>query len=167
MLAFECAAPHTSALRAAKMGRIGDRRRGFYCRGKRAKQKLPSFCFRAALTTKPITLSRTVPSSWPRLRSLITALSFLYFICPSHNGSMTPDSLQFHIRSEDLFGTLATVLDLLRQDAARGYGPKHDAALRRFCDDLILLQSGCRIVEQPGHLSPPRRRRTRARRAVE
>ena len=34
---------------------------------------------------------------------------------------MTPDSIQFHIRSGDFFGTLATVLDLLRQDAARGY----------------------------------------------
>jgi len=61
---------------------------------------------------------------------------------------MTPDSIQFHIRSEDLFGTLATVLDLLRQDAARGYGPKHDAALQRLRDDLVYLQKRCRIIEE-------------------
>jgi hypothetical protein len=61
---------------------------------------------------------------------------------------MTKDSLKFHIESNDVFGTLATVLDLLRQDAARGYGPKHDAALQRLRDNLIYLQSRCRIIEE-------------------
>jgi hypothetical protein len=61
---------------------------------------------------------------------------------------MTKDSLKFHIESNDVFGTLAAVLDLLRQDAARGYGPKHDAALQRLRDNLIYLQSRCRIIEE-------------------
>jgi hypothetical protein len=60
---------------------------------------------------------------------------------------MTKDSLKFHIESNDYFGTLATVLDLLRQDAARGYGPKHDAALQRLRDDLVYLQRRCHIIE--------------------
>jgi len=61
---------------------------------------------------------------------------------------MTEEALQFHIRSGDFFGTLATVLDLLRQDAARGYGPKHDAALQRLRDDLVYLQRRYRIIEE-------------------
>ena len=62
---------------------------------------------------------------------------------------MTKESLQFHICSEDLFGTLATVLDLLRQDAeAHGYTRKHDAALQRLRDDLVFLQRGFRITDR-------------------
>ncbi len=60
---------------------------------------------------------------------------------------MTKQSLKFHIRRNDLFGTLATVLDLLRQDAARGYTERHDGALQRLRDDLLYLQCQCRIVE--------------------
>ncbi len=59
------------------------------------------------------------------------------------------DSLEFHIRSEDLFGTFATEIDLLRQDAeAHGYTRKHDAALQRVRDDLIYLQRGFRVIER-------------------
>ena len=37
---------------------------------------------------------------------------------------MDETSLQFHIEANDYFGTLATVLDLVRQDLARrGYNP--------------------------------------------
>jgi len=61
---------------------------------------------------------------------------------------MTQDSLQFHIESNDVFGTVATILDLLRQDASRGYTQKHDATLRRLCDDLLYLQSRCRVIEE-------------------
>jgi hypothetical protein len=61
---------------------------------------------------------------------------------------MTEESIQFHIRSNDYFGTLATVLDLLRQDARRGYTEKHDATLQRLRDDLVLLQRRCAIVER-------------------
>lgn len=60
----------------------------------------------------------------------------------------TQESLQFHIHSNDLFGTLATEIDLLRQDAeAHGYTRRHGQALRRLRDDLMILQSRCRIVE--------------------
>ena len=60
----------------------------------------------------------------------------------------TQESLQFHIQSNDLFGTLATEIDLLRQDAeAHGYTRRHDAALQRLRDDLMILQGRCRIVE--------------------
>lgn len=59
---------------------------------------------------------------------------------------MTEESIQFHIRSNDYFGTLATVLDLLRQDAQHGYTKRHDEALLRIRDDLVCLQQRCRIV---------------------
>jgi phosphatidylserine/phosphatidylglycerophosphate/cardiolipin synthase-like enzyme len=62
------------------------------------------------------------------------------------------ESIQFHIRSNDYFGTLATEIDLLRQDAhRRGYTRRHDTALQRLRDDLMYLQRGFRIVEEtPG-----------------
>lgn len=68
---------------------------------------------------------------------------------------MTQDSLEFHIRSEDLFGTLATEIDLLRQDAeAHGYTRMHDAALQRLRDDLIYLQQGFRITQRSPEGAP-------------
>ena len=67
-----------------------------------------------------------------------------------HTESMTKEeSIQCHIRSHDYFGTLATEIDLLRQDAhRRGYTEKHDAALRRVRDDLVYLQQGFRITRR-------------------
>jgi hypothetical protein len=56
-----------------------------------------------------------------------------------HAESMTRESIEFHIRSNDVLGTLATVLDLLRQDARGGYTARHDEALVRLRDDLVYL----------------------------
>jgi hypothetical protein len=60
---------------------------------------------------------------------------------------MIEESLHFHIQSDDYFGTLATILDLLRQDARRGYRPDHDRLLLRLRDDLTDLQRHFRIVK--------------------
>lgn len=62
--------------------------------------------------------------------------------------SMTQESIEFNIQSGDYFGTLATVLDLLRQDAQHGYTEKHDATLQRVRDELIYLQQGFRITRR-------------------
>jgi hypothetical protein len=61
-------------------------------------------------------------------------LARAFFLC------MNERSLQFHIQQNDYFGTLATVLDLLRQDLDhRGYNP-HAATLSRLRDELAYLQ---------------------------
>jgi hypothetical protein len=58
---------------------------------------------------------------------------------------MNEDSLQFHIQQNDYFGTLATVLDLVRQDLdRRGYHP-HALTLSRLRDNLVYLQRSHRI----------------------
>jgi hypothetical protein len=58
---------------------------------------------------------------------------------------MNEASLQFHIEKNDYFGTLATVLDLVRQDLdRRGYKP-HAATLSRLRDRLMYLQRKYRI----------------------
>jgi hypothetical protein len=58
---------------------------------------------------------------------------------------MTEASLHFHIEKQDYFGTLATVLDLLRQDLdRRGYKP-HAGTLSRLRDDLVYLQRSHQI----------------------
>lgn len=53
-------------------------------------------------------------------------------------------SLEFHIEQGDYFGTLATVLDLLRQ----GIATKELEAeiLKNLTSDLLYLQKHCRIV---------------------
>lgn len=79
---------------------------------------------------------------------------------------MTQESLQFHIRRGDYFGTLATVLDLLRQDAQQGYTERHDEALQRLRDELVYLQRGFRIMRQPPQVNFQRQRRTPGPRAV-
>jgi hypothetical protein len=58
---------------------------------------------------------------------------------------MKKAGLQFHIQQNDYFGTVATVLDLLRQDLdRRGYNP-HAGTLSRLRDDLVYLQRSHRI----------------------
>ncbi len=83
---------------------------------------------------------------------------------------MNETSLQFHIEKSDYFGTLATVLDLVRQDLdRRGYNP-HAGALSRLRDDLVYLQARYLIrkrkrTHRPRHVvewptAPRRQRRT-------
>ena len=57
-------------------------------------------------------------------------------------------SLLLHIRSGDYFGTLATVLDLLCQDAEKnGFNKHHASTLRNSRDDLMELQKGYSIKD--------------------
>ncbi|MCK5510351.1 hypothetical protein KAI65_02295 [Candidatus Parcubacteria bacterium] len=46
--------------------------------------------------------------------------------------------LKFHIENNDYFGTLATVLDLIRQS-------KNNEALKNIRDDLVYLQKNYSI----------------------
>ena len=55
-------------------------------------------------------------------------------------------SVHFHIEQNDYFGTLATVLDLLRQDLNRGSYYRHAETLGSLCDELMYLQ-GCHRIE--------------------
>jgi hypothetical protein len=49
--------------------------------------------------------------------------------------------LASHVSSDDYFGTLATVLDLLRQDwKGRVFSRKNDGLLLHLTDDLLYLQ---------------------------
>ena len=58
---------------------------------------------------------------------------------------MPQDSLEFHIRQNDYFGTLATVLDLMRQDLDRNGYSRHAATLANLCQELVEMQNSCRV----------------------
>jgi hypothetical protein len=58
---------------------------------------------------------------------------------------MQQQSLEFHIEQNDYFGTLATVLDLMRQDLARKGYPRHSATLANVCQELMELHHGYRL----------------------
>jgi hypothetical protein len=58
---------------------------------------------------------------------------------------MRQESLNFHIAENDYFGTLATVLDLIRQDLQRKGYNRHALTLAGLRDKLIYLQRSHRI----------------------
>jgi ribosome-associated translation inhibitor RaiA len=58
---------------------------------------------------------------------------------------MPQPSIEFHIKQNDYFATLATVLDQLAQDLRKQKQKRHAATLLRLRDDLTHLQSNYRI----------------------
>jgi hypothetical protein len=72
--------------------------------------------------------------------------------------NMAKKNLHFHIRSGDYFGTLATVLDLLRQDLGRsGHRKRNARVLKQITRELLYLQSAFKIVKSPGRRRTSRR----------
>ena len=55
-------------------------------------------------------------------------------------------SLKFHITSDDYFGTLATVLNLLNQDVNLKSG--HKKTLEKIQEDLMYLQNHYKIINK-------------------
>lgn len=58
---------------------------------------------------------------------------------------MSQKSVKFHVESDDYFGTLATILSLLRQTSSIGKGSK---ILKRLEKDLMFLQKNYRIIKK-------------------
>jgi len=62
---------------------------------------------------------------------------------------MKKQRLQFHIQANDYFGTIATVLDLLRQALEkRTTRPQHVRLLARLTKQLLYLQQNFMIQER-------------------
>lgn len=60
-------------------------------------------------------------------------------------------NLKFHVRSEDYFGTLATILDLFRLDVLeKKLIYDKDKVLKKIIKDLIYLQENYKIVKKHG-----------------
>ena len=59
---------------------------------------------------------------------------------------MSQKSVKFHVKSEDYFGTLATILSLIKQTPE--YINKHVKSLDKLEKDLIFLQKEYRIVKK-------------------
>ncbi|HEX4961386.1 MAG TPA: hypothetical protein VF173_11145 [Thermoanaerobaculia bacterium] len=59
-----------------------------------------------------------------------------------------------HIGADDYFGTLATILDLLRQSMEqKGLGRKNSLVLKDLREELVYLQERFRIVRRDGPAS--------------
>jgi len=56
-------------------------------------------------------------------------------------------SLKFHISSDDYFGTLASIMNLLTEKNMV-YNSRHKQALKRIADDLVFLQQNYKIVRK-------------------
>ncbi len=59
---------------------------------------------------------------------------------------MSQKSIKFHIKSEDYFGTLATVLSLIKQTPE--HINKHIKLLNKLEQDLMFLQKEYKIVKK-------------------
>jgi len=61
---------------------------------------------------------------------------------------MSEKTVSFHIKNNDYFGTLATVLDLINQDVEKnGFVKKHADLLERKKNELLYLQSKYKIIK--------------------
>lgn len=55
--------------------------------------------------------------------------------------------IKFHITSDDYFGTLATILDLMKQEKIK-IDKKHSKLLEKLKDDLLFLQKHYKITKK-------------------
>ena len=61
----------------------------------------------------------------------------------------THRAIRFHIKNDDYFGTLATLLELLREDLAKcGYSKKEVRLLASIREDLMYLQQHYEVVRK-------------------
>ena len=61
---------------------------------------------------------------------------------------MSKESLEFHIKSDDYFGTLATVLDLIKQQIFGDKESKLKDAIESKVSELLYLQKNYQIVKK-------------------
>jgi len=61
---------------------------------------------------------------------------------------MSKESLEFHIKSDDYFGTLATVLDLIKQQIFGDKESKLKDAIGSKVSELLYLQKNYQIVKK-------------------
>jgi len=61
---------------------------------------------------------------------------------------MSKESLEFHIKSDDYFGTLATVLDLIKQQVFGDKKSKLKDAIESKVSELLYLQKNYQIVKK-------------------
>ncbi|MBU2025547.1 MAG: hypothetical protein ABIC19_01225 [Patescibacteria group bacterium] len=66
--------------------------------------------------------------------------------------SEAKESIRFHVRSNDYFATLATVLDLLRQEQSR-INKNHQKLLEKLRDELMFLQQSYRLRSYKGSVA--------------
>ena len=58
-------------------------------------------------------------------------------------------NLKFHVKSEDYFGTLATVLDLFRLDVfEKKFIFDKNKILKKIVKDLVYLQNNYKIIKK-------------------
>lgn len=63
---------------------------------------------------------------------------------------MSKQSLEFHIKSDDYFGTLATVLSLMNQDIFEDNKDKQAQILEEKIKELVYLQKNYKIIKKDG-----------------
>lgn len=63
------------------------------------------------------------------------------------NSFLRKKNINFHIKSGDYFGTLATVIDLIRQEKEKIEG-KENKILKDLKEDLFYLQKNYKIIKK-------------------
>jgi len=59
------------------------------------------------------------------------------------------ENIKFHIKENDYFGTLATVIDLIRQSAEeKGFTEANSKTIANLVEDLMFLQKNYKISKK-------------------
>ena len=61
---------------------------------------------------------------------------------------MSKESVEFHIKNDDYFGTLATVISLIRQNLESNGLSKNNKSLVELENNLVFMQSNYIIIKK-------------------
>ena len=61
---------------------------------------------------------------------------------------MSKESVEFHIKNDDYFGTLATVISLIRQNLESNGLSKNNKSLVDLENNLVFMQSNYKIIKK-------------------
>jgi len=61
---------------------------------------------------------------------------------------MSKESVEFHVKNDDYFGTLATVISLIRQNLESNGLSKNNKCLVDLEDNLVFMQSNYKIIKK-------------------
>lgn len=61
---------------------------------------------------------------------------------------MSKESVEFHIKNDDYFGTLATVISLIRQNLESNGLSKNNKFLVDLENNLVFMQSNYKIIKK-------------------
>ncbi len=91
---------------------------------------------------RPIVTNDFIVSSYEEMR-----IKFILVINDKNKANLRQKSLEFHIKSNDYFGTLATIIDFVRNEK-KIIEETQNKILENLKDDLLYLHDNYKIIKK-------------------